>query len=59
MQQNEPYIMFYAEINVTDSAGGIGTGLRQMSCPKHASEMPKMCPGMRKAIYLKVMISTS
>ena len=28
---------------------GIWTGLRLMVCPEHASEMPEMCSGTRKA----------
>ena len=35
--------------HATDSAGGMWTRLPQRSCPEHASEMPKMCPGTRKA----------
>ena len=46
----------YQSANIDpSSAGGMdrtSPGLRQTTCPKHASEMPGMCPGTRRTYTL-------
>ena len=42
------FTIFYAEISVTGSAGGLGRTI-QMSFPEHVSEM---CPDTRGALHI-------